>query len=282
MSYGDKVLDHFANPRNVGRMDDSDGTGESGDPGCGDLFRVYIRVADGRVADISFEVHGCPAAIACGSALTELARGRTLDGALAIRNEDVLVALGGLPDPKEHCSNLGAEALHRAIYDYLGRVTPSVASTFWLEAVGEVTRVAEVGEDVPPGFPRLAEITVFPRFAPALEGVETAGRPESRDYPYLWIAYWMHEVSREDRRRLKGHPKGDRSRPERGVFALRSPHRPNPIGLCLVRLVARQNGRLLVDGLDARPGSPVVDIKPWSDADARPQGAAGVTPGARP
>jgi nitrogen fixation NifU-like protein len=260
LEYGDKVLDHFEHPRNVGEMQDPDGTGEFGDPGCGDTFWVYIRVKDGRIDDISFQIHGCPAAIACGSALTEMARGKTLDEALRIRNEDVLAALGGLPDPKEHCSNLGAEALHRAVFDYLARLTPTTAWTFWVQAVGEVSRVAEVGDDAPPGFPRLAEIVVFPRFTPALEGVEESS--------HFWIAYWMHELPPEERAHLKGHPKGDRSRPERGVFALRSPHRPNPVGWSLVRLVSLRGHRLLVDGLDARPGTPVLDIKPWSAGDA--------------
>jgi len=261
MEYSDKVLDHFSNPRNVGTLDDPDGVGEFGDPGCGDTFWVYIRVSGGRISDIRFQIQGCPSAIACGSALTEMAKGRTLDEAMRIRNEDVLVALGGLPDPKEHCSNLGAEALHRAIYNYLGRIAPSTPWTFWLQAVGEVTRVAEISDDIPTDFPRLAEISVFPRFAPALEGLE--------EESHVWVAFWMHELGRSDREILQAHPMGEPDRPERGVFALRSPARPNPIGWTLVRLLERRENRLLVDGLDAHPGSPVIDLKPWSERDRR-------------
>ncbi len=264
MDYGEKVIDHFQNPRNLGRLDDPDGVGEYGDPGCGDTFWVYIKVEGGRIDDIRFQVYGCPSAVACGSALTEMAKGRTLDDALRIRNEDVLRALGGLPDPKEHCSNLGAEALHRAVYDYLRRVCPSTPGTFWVEAVGEVTRVAEVSDEAPPDFPRLAEIAVFPRYLQALEGLEADS--------HIWVAYWMHELPKEERGRLKAHPMGDRSQPERGVFALRSPARPNPIGWTLVRLLERREGRLLVDGLDARPGSPVLDIKPWTESDGKARG----------
>jgi len=260
LDYSDKVLEHFRNPRNIGVLDDPDGVGEFGDPGCGDTFWVYIRVGGGRIQDIRFQIQGCPSAIACGSVLTEMAKGRTLDEALRIRNEDVLVALGGLPDPKEHCSNLGAEALHRAVYDYLGRIAPSTQWTFWLQAVGEVTRVAEVSDGVPPGFPRLAEISLFPRFAPGLEGIE--------EKSHIWVAFWMHELAADGRSVLKAHPMGDRAQPERGVFALRSPTRPNPIGWTLVRLVEVRDNRLLVDGLDARPGSPVVDLKPWSESDS--------------
>lgn len=259
MEYSDAVREHFAHPRNVGVIADADGVGEFGDPGCGDAFRVYIKVTEGRVSDIRFQIQGCPSAIACGSVLTEMARGKPLDEALRIRNEDVLIALGGLPDPKEHCSNLGAEALHRAIFAYLGRIAPRSASTFWVGAIGEVTRVAEVSDGAPPGFPRLSEVAVFPRFLPGLEGVER--------HTHLWVAYWMHELAEGLRDQLSAHPMGDAEQPAQGVFALRSPIRPNPVGFTLVRLVERREGRLLVDGLDARVGSPVLDLKPWSEKD---------------
>lgn len=253
--------DHWNCPRNIGEMPDADGVGVFADPGCEDAFTVYLKVKDGRVADVRCKVRGCQSAVACGSALAELALGKTLDEALRVRNEDVLRVLGGQPDPADPRPNLGADALHRAVYDYLARTVPSEGWTFWVQAIGEVTRVAEVSEAAPPGFPRLAEVSLFPRFVPALDGIEGA--------PYLWVMWWMHELSAAARDTLRAHPRGDRTEPERGVLALRSPARPNPIGLALVRLVERQEHRLLVDGLDARLGSPIIDIKPWSEGDWR-------------
>ncbi len=253
--------EHLERPRKTGRLQDPDGFGVFADPGCEDVFRVTIKVKDGRLADVRCDVDGCRSAVACGSALAELALGKTLDEALRVRNEDVLEALGGRPDPADPRPNLGADALHRAVYDYLGRSVPSEGWTYWVQAVGEVTRVAEVSPQAPAGFPRLAEVSVFPRFAPALDGIEEAR--------YLWVMWWMHELPAAARDTLRAHPRGARTEPERGVFALRSPARPNPIGLALVRLVERQEHRLLVDGLDARPGSPVIDVKPWSEGDWR-------------
>lgn len=116
--YTDKVIEHFLNPRNVGRIADPDGVGTLGDPSCGDYLRIYIKVNDNRIVDIKFEIFGCPAAIATSSVLTELAKGKTLEEALEITDLEIVRALGGLPDPKIHCSNLGAAALHRAILDY--------------------------------------------------------------------------------------------------------------------------------------------------------------------
>ncbi len=256
-----KDRDHFSCPTNIGELPDPDGTGIFADPGCEDTYWVYIKVKDGRLDDVRCKVRGCQSAVACGSALAALAKGKTLDEALRLRNEDILRELGGVPDPKDPRPNLGADALHRAIYDYLGRAVPSEGWTYWVQAVGEVTRVAEVSHEAPPGFPRLAEVSVFPRFVPALEGVGEAR--------YLWIMWWMHELPAEARERVRAHPMGDPAAAERGVFALRSPARPNPIGLALVRLVDRHEHRLLVDGLDARPGTPVIDIKPWSENDWR-------------
>jgi len=253
--------DHFTHPRRIGVMKDPDGIGVFADPGCEDVFTVYLRVKDGRLADVRCRVQGCRSAVACGSALAEVALGKTLDEALKVRNEDVLRALGGEPDPKDPRPNLGADALHRAIFDYLGRRVPSEGWTYWVQAVGEVTRVAEVSPAAPPGFPRLTEISVYPRFGAALDGVDEAS--------HLWISWWMHELPKEARDTLRAHPMGDPEQPERGVFTLRSPARPNPIGLTLVRLVARRDSRLLVDGLDARVGSPVIDIKAWSEKDGK-------------
>ncbi len=118
MDYSNKIVEHFQNPRNIGRLPRPDGVGVIGDPSCGDCIRIYIRVQDNRLADIKFEVYGCPAAIATTSILTEMALGKTLEEALAIRPRDIAGELGGLPDLKMHCSNLGAAALYQAICHY--------------------------------------------------------------------------------------------------------------------------------------------------------------------
>jgi len=116
--YTDKVLDHFMNPRNVGSIPDADGIGQVGNPTCGDMMDFYIKVKDNRLADIKFKTFGCGAAIAVSSMVSEMAMGKTLEEAQAITREQVAAELGGLPDNKMHCSNLGAEALHAAIEDY--------------------------------------------------------------------------------------------------------------------------------------------------------------------
>jgi nitrogen fixation NifU-like protein len=118
MMYSDKVMDHFANPRNVGVIADADGKGEVGNPVCGDMMTFYIKVKDDRLADVKFQTFGCGAAIAVSSMVSEMARGKTLDEAMAITNESVAEELGGLPKNKMHCSNLGADALHEAIKNY--------------------------------------------------------------------------------------------------------------------------------------------------------------------
>lgn len=116
--YNKLVIEHFLNPKNVGQIPDPDGVGTIGDPKCGDYLRVYIKVENDRLKDIKFELLGCPAAIATSSILTEMAMGKTLEEALQITDKDIVESLGELPDPKIHCSNLGAEALHKAIRDY--------------------------------------------------------------------------------------------------------------------------------------------------------------------
>ncbi len=116
--YNDKVMDHFNNPRNVGEIENADGTGEIGSPVCGDITRVYIRVEDNVIKDIKFKTFGCSAAIASSSMLTEMAMGKTLEEALKITDMAVVQALDGLPPQKIHCSNLAAGALHQAIKDY--------------------------------------------------------------------------------------------------------------------------------------------------------------------
>jgi nitrogen fixation NifU-like protein len=119
--YSDKVMDHFENPRNVGVIENADGVGEIGNPTCGDMMAFYIRVKDNRLEDVKFKTFGCGAAIAVSSMVSEMAIGKTLDEAMKITNSDVAKELGGLPKNKLHCSNLGADALHKAIEDYRGR-----------------------------------------------------------------------------------------------------------------------------------------------------------------
>ena len=117
--YSEKVMDHFRNPRNVGEIPDADGTGTVGNPVCGDMMTVYIRVKDNKIEDIKFKTFGCGAAVATSSMVTELAKGKTLEDAMRITRADVAEHLGGLPPIKMHCSNLAADALHSAIEDYL-------------------------------------------------------------------------------------------------------------------------------------------------------------------
>ncbi len=117
--YSEKVMDHFMNPRNVGEIPNADGVGTVGNPVCGDLMTVYIKVKDGKLADIKFKTFGCAAAVATSSMITELAKGKTLEEALKITRTDVAENLGGLPPIKMHCSNLAADALHDAIQDYM-------------------------------------------------------------------------------------------------------------------------------------------------------------------
>jgi nitrogen fixation NifU-like protein len=119
--YTEKVMDHFRNPRNVGEVENPDGVGEVGNPVCGDMMKITIRVESDRIADIKFKTLGCGAAIATSSITTELAKGRTLDEALAITRDLVAQQLGGLPANKMHCSNLAADGLHKAIEDYRSR-----------------------------------------------------------------------------------------------------------------------------------------------------------------
>lgn len=119
--YSEKVMDHFQNPRNVGEIKDADGTGEIGNPVCGDMMSFYIKVKDNIIEDVKFKTFGCGAAIAVSSMVSEMAKGKTLDEALQITNASVANELGGLPANKMHCSNLGADALHKAIEDYKKR-----------------------------------------------------------------------------------------------------------------------------------------------------------------
>ena len=117
--YSEKVMDHFANPRNVGEIPDADGIGKVGNPTCGDVMWIYIKVKDDILVDVKFKTFGCGAAIATSSMITELAKGKTLEEGLKISRGNVAEALDGLPQVKLHCSNLAADGLHAAIKDYL-------------------------------------------------------------------------------------------------------------------------------------------------------------------
>ncbi|HUV37811.1 MAG TPA: iron-sulfur cluster assembly scaffold protein [Patescibacteria group bacterium] len=119
--YSDKVMDHFLHPRNVGEIARPDGVGEVGNPVCGDMMTFTISVRDGRIRDVKYRTFGCGAAIAVASMASEMAKGKTLDEAMRITNEMVAGELDGLPAHKMHCSNLGADALHRAIENYRER-----------------------------------------------------------------------------------------------------------------------------------------------------------------
>ena len=119
--YTEKVMEHFKNPRNVGEIPDADGVGTVGNPVCGDLMTIYIKVKDNRLVDIKFKTFGCGSAIATSSMITELAKGKTLEEALKITRANVADELGGLPAVKMHCSNLAADALHAAIKDYYNK-----------------------------------------------------------------------------------------------------------------------------------------------------------------
>jgi len=116
--YSDKVMDHFSNPRNVGEIEDASGTGTVGNPACGDIMKLTIKVEDEKISDVKFKTFGCGAAIATSSMVTELVKGKSLDEAECISNATVAEALDGLPPVKMHCSNLAADALHAAIEDY--------------------------------------------------------------------------------------------------------------------------------------------------------------------
>jgi nitrogen fixation NifU-like protein len=116
--YSEKVMDHFMNPRNVGEITDADGVGMEGNPTCGDAMQLFIKVENDVIVDAKFRTFGCGAAIAVSSMITEMIKGKTLDEALSISKEAVAHELGGLPPQKMHCSNLGADALRKAIEDY--------------------------------------------------------------------------------------------------------------------------------------------------------------------
>ena len=117
-TYSDKVLEHFRDPQNMGQIKDADGVGTVGNPVCGDVMKLFIKVRDGKIKDIKFQTLGCGAAIATSSILTTLVKGRDLDESLEVSNKDITESLGGLPKAKLHCSLLAADALKEAVKDY--------------------------------------------------------------------------------------------------------------------------------------------------------------------
>ena len=121
MLYSEKVMDHFTHPRNLGKMDDADGVGEVGNAKCGDIMKMYLKIKDDKIEDVKFETFGCGSAIASSSIATEMIKGRTLEDALALTNQEVVDALGGLPAHKLHCSVLAEQAIKAAVSDYYRR-----------------------------------------------------------------------------------------------------------------------------------------------------------------
>ena len=119
--YNDKVRDYFLHPRNVGALENPDAVGEVGNTTCGDVMKIYLKIKDERITDISFETYGCAAAIATSSIATEMVKGKTLDEAVQLKNRDVIQALGELPPEKIHCSVLAEEAIKAAVEDYRQR-----------------------------------------------------------------------------------------------------------------------------------------------------------------
>ena len=122
MLYSEKVLDHFTNPRNIGALDDANGVGQVGNERCGDIMRIYLKIENDIITDVSFETFGCASAIASTSMATEMIKGKSLAQALELTNKSVVDALDGLPASKVHCSVLAEEAVKAAIEDYKGRL----------------------------------------------------------------------------------------------------------------------------------------------------------------
>jgi len=120
--YSEKVMEHFRNPRNVGEMENPDGIGRVGNPICGDVMELYVKIRDGIIVDAKFKTFGCGAAIATSSMVTEMVKGKGIEEALKISSKAVAEALDGLPAAKMHCSSLGEEALKSAIADYMARI----------------------------------------------------------------------------------------------------------------------------------------------------------------
>lgn len=142
MAYSEKVMDHFANPRNVGELPDANGIGEVGNSRCGDIMKMYIKVENNIIVDVSFKTFGCGAAIATSSMATELIKGKSIDDALKLTNKAVMEALDGLPPVKVHCSVLAEQAIKAALSDYYRKqgIDPE-------PIVGKIEEHDEHGED---------------------------------------------------------------------------------------------------------------------------------------
>ena len=142
MAYSEKVMDHFANPRNVDELPDANGIGEVGNSRCGDIMKMYIKVENNIIVDVSFKTFGCGAAIATSSMATELIKGKSIDDALKLTNKAVMEALDGLPPVKVHCSVLAEQAIKAALSDYYRRqgIDPE-------PIVGKIEEHDEHGED---------------------------------------------------------------------------------------------------------------------------------------
>lgn len=144
MAYSEKVMDHFSNPRNVGELDDANGIGEVGNPRCGDIMKMYMRIQNGIIEDVKFKTFGCGAAIATSSMATELIKGKSIEEALKVSNRAVMEALDGLPPVKVHCSVLAEQAIKAALSDYYKRngVDPE-------PIVGKIRSCHDDGEQCP-------------------------------------------------------------------------------------------------------------------------------------
>ena len=121
MAYSEQVMDHFSNPRNVGKLEDANGVGEVGNAKCGDIMKMYLKIQDDQITDVKFNTFGCGAAIATSSMATEMIKGKSVNEALQLTNKAVMEALGGLPPVKVHCSVLAEEAVKAAVADYYNR-----------------------------------------------------------------------------------------------------------------------------------------------------------------
>ena len=141
--YSEKVMDHFENPRNVGKMPDADGIGEVGNAKCGDIMKMYLKIDDGIITDAKFKTFGCGAAIATSSMATEMVKGKSLEEALKLTNKAVAEALDGLPPVKMHCSVLAEEALRSAISDYYKRLGKDPAEILGCDADCETCHKAD-------------------------------------------------------------------------------------------------------------------------------------------
>lgn len=125
--YSEKVIDHFMNPRNVGEIDNADGIGEAGNPVCGDIMKIYLKINNDIIVDVKFKTFGCGAAIAASSMATELIKGKSVEDAIELSNEEVVEALDGLPPVKIHCSVLAEEAIKKAIIDYYKKIGKDIS-----------------------------------------------------------------------------------------------------------------------------------------------------------